>query len=211
MLDSAHLQEEEAERHARRASRRGRAPREALYGALDALNAMGLFGRTAFYGQSLDLVPGVRATFYDAGQLPHNLPVFLDSPMAISATEIFRRHPECYDAEASALFKGGVIPEVHRQGVGGRLIRRGLEIISERGIAIALVLGDPAYYGRLGFSPALDAGLATPQPLPEKWRDAWMMLPLVEGVPDRLSPGTVRCATALDKPAFWTEDGAWPT
>lgn len=38
------------------------------------------------------------------GQLPASAQVFLDSPMAISATEIFRRHPECYDAEAAALF-----------------------------------------------------------------------------------------------------------
>jgi len=29
--------------------------------------------------------------------LPQHLRVFLDSPMAISATEIFRRHPECFD------------------------------------------------------------------------------------------------------------------
>jgi metallo-beta-lactamase family protein len=33
------------------------------------------------------------------GILPRHLPVFLDSPMAISATEIMRRHPECFDDE----------------------------------------------------------------------------------------------------------------
>ncbi len=31
------------------------------------------------------------------GLLPPHLRVFLDSPMAISATAIFRRHPECFD------------------------------------------------------------------------------------------------------------------
>lgn len=31
------------------------------------------------------------------GHIPAHTPVFLDSPMAISATEIFRRHPECFD------------------------------------------------------------------------------------------------------------------
>ena len=34
------------------------------------------------------------------GMLPADMPVFLDSPMAISATEIIRRHPECFDEEA---------------------------------------------------------------------------------------------------------------
>ncbi len=38
------------------------------------------------------------------GRLPGSLQVFLDSPMAISATEIFRRHPECYDEKTAALF-----------------------------------------------------------------------------------------------------------
>ncbi len=33
------------------------------------------------------------------GALPAQLRIFLDSPMAISATEIFRKHPECYDDE----------------------------------------------------------------------------------------------------------------
>jgi metallo-beta-lactamase family protein len=31
------------------------------------------------------------------GAIPAHVRVFLDSPMAISATEIFRRHPECFD------------------------------------------------------------------------------------------------------------------
>jgi len=43
-------------------------------------------------------------------RLPRSLPVFLDSPMAISATEVFRRHPECYDAEAAVLFANGGDP-----------------------------------------------------------------------------------------------------
>jgi len=38
-------------------------------------------------------------------RLPKHMPIFLDSPMAISATEIFQRHPECYDEETCALFQ----------------------------------------------------------------------------------------------------------
>lgn len=35
---------------------------------------------------------------YRAGKLP-NYPVYVDSPMAVSATEIFRIHPECFNKE----------------------------------------------------------------------------------------------------------------
>lgn len=34
-----------------------------------------------------------------AGELPR-MPVYIDSPLAVNATEIFKLHPECYDAEA---------------------------------------------------------------------------------------------------------------
>ncbi|HEY3316127.1 MAG TPA: MBL fold metallo-hydrolase [Bacillota bacterium] len=36
--------------------------------------------------------------------------VFIDSPLAISATEIFKRHPECYDEEAQQLLASGEDP-----------------------------------------------------------------------------------------------------
>lgn len=45
-----------------------------------------------------------------AGILPDALQVFLDSPMAISATQIYARHPECYDKETTALFRSGQDP-----------------------------------------------------------------------------------------------------
>jgi len=44
------------------------------------------------------------------GRLPVSMQVFLDSPMAISATEIFQRHPECYDAEMLQLLKANQDP-----------------------------------------------------------------------------------------------------
>lgn len=46
----------------------------------------------------------------EASKLPPSLPVFLDSPMAISATEIFRRHPECYAPALGKLFDAGKDP-----------------------------------------------------------------------------------------------------
>jgi len=224
LLDSAHLQEEEARHRARRTARRagpegGSGP---LYTVLDALNTLEYFGRPAAYGQPIELAPGIRATFVDAGhilgsasvllelaeggeqrrvlfsgdlgnagrpllrdpaeppkadvvvmestygdrlhkpvrdsveellgaltdtfarggnviiptfaleraqeilyylregidarRLSRSMQVFLDSPMAISATEIFAHHPECYDEPTAKMFRSGRDP-LHLPGL----------------------------------------------------------------------------------------------
>ena len=46
----------------------------------------------------------------EQGLVSDNIQVFLDSPMAISATEIFRNHPECFDDETLEIFKNGDDP-----------------------------------------------------------------------------------------------------
>ena len=46
----------------------------------------------------------------ERNQLPPAMQVFLDSPMAISATEIFERHPEGYGPEVAELFRDGRDP-----------------------------------------------------------------------------------------------------
>jgi metallo-beta-lactamase family protein len=43
-------------------------------------------------------------------RLPGSLQVFLDSPMAISATEIYGRYPECYEPSVAKLFREGNDP-----------------------------------------------------------------------------------------------------
>jgi metallo-beta-lactamase family protein len=70
ILDAAHLQEEEARQRTRRNRRLaedgGAAP---LYSVPDALNCFDRFGRTAEYGKPLQIAPGLRATFVDAGHI----------------------------------------------------------------------------------------------------------------------------------------------
>jgi len=43
-------------------------------------------------------------------KLPRNISVFLDSPMAISATEVYKRHPDYFDTETLKLLKNGIDP-----------------------------------------------------------------------------------------------------
>lgn len=43
---------------------------------------------------------------YDDGDLPP-VPVYVDSPLAVNASNIFRNHPECFDREMNDLIKSG--------------------------------------------------------------------------------------------------------
>ena len=55
-----------------------------------------------------------------------------------------------------------VDPARQRSGIGQRLVRAGLENAKEFGAHGLLVLGDPAYYGRFGFSAPAAAQVRAP-------------------------------------------------
>lgn len=44
-----------------------------------------------------------------------------------------------------------VRPDRQRQGIGGRLVRTGLGVLTEQRAAGVVLIGDPAYYARFGF------------------------------------------------------------
>jgi putative acetyltransferase len=53
-------------------------------------------------------------------------------------------------------------PALQRRGIGSQLVRSGIERLARNGYAAASLLGDPAYYGRFGFSPELAARIEAP-------------------------------------------------
>ena len=81
MLDSAGLQEEEARYQLRRAQRRGKHKHKAiepLYTTLDALNSLEFIGRRVSYDSPMQLTPGIRATFFDAGHILGSASILLE-------------------------------------------------------------------------------------------------------------------------------------
>lgn len=55
-----------------------------------------------------------------------------------------------------------VNPGRQGEGLGAALVRRGLDILSDRGVPLVFLEGDPAYYSRLGFRPATESGFRKP-------------------------------------------------
>lgn len=65
---------------------------------------------------------------------------------------------------AVALAPMAVLPAYQRQGIGGRLIRDGLERLRRQGEEIVVVVGHPDYYPRFGFSREKARCLESPFP-----------------------------------------------
>ena len=79
---------------------------------------------------------------------------------------------------AIALAPMAVLPACQRQGIGGQLVRAGLEACRDLGHEIVVVLGYPAYYSRFGFVPAGPKSMSCEFEVPE---EAFMVLELREG------------------------------
>ena len=97
-----------------------------------------------------------------------------------------------------------IVPDFQKQGIGGRGIERGLQLLSKSGVDMVFVIGHPEYYPRYGFKPAGYLGFEAPYSIPDKHADAWMVQALRPGVIGSVS-GTIMCAVELNKPEYWRE------
>ncbi len=106
------------------------------------------------------------------------------------------------DVACSILAPLAVVPAFQRRGVGRALIEHGARLLAESGVKLLFVLGDPNYYTRCGFEPAIPYGLRAPYPIvPE---EAWMVRALVPGLLGTVE-GTVACASTLAPRKYWVE------
>ena len=96
--------------------------------------------------------------------------------------------------EVSLLGPLAVHPDHQRQRLGTALIREGLQRLGQT----TLVLGDPAYYGRHGFT--LERGILPSYLLPQEWADAWQSV-----APE----GTQPLTGTLSVPDYWQDPALW--
>jgi metallo-beta-lactamase family protein len=84
-----------------------------------------------------------------AGKLPKDLPVYLDSPLAIRATEIFRRYRSYLDEETQNLLKTGEDPLNLPQLKFSLTTAQSMEINELKGSAIVISASGMANAGRI--------------------------------------------------------------
>jgi putative acetyltransferase len=94
--------------------------------------------------------PGIITGLRAAGALTLSLVAELDGRVvghvAFSPVTISDGTPGWY-----GLGPVSVVPELHRQGIGGALIRDGLDRLRALGARGCCLVGHPEYYGRFGF------------------------------------------------------------
>jgi len=75
------------------------------------------------------------------------------------------------NVNAALLGPLAVAPAWQRRGFGSAIVRAGLRRLEEMDVSLVYVLGDPAYYERLGFRP--ESLVEPPFRLPPEWDGAW--------------------------------------
>lgn len=93
-----------------------------------------------------------------------------------------------------------VLPSHQRKGIGGSLIKEGLEYLRSKQSYKVLVLGDPNYYGRFGFIQ--EDNITTPYKIPEDWKPAWQSIKLSDS--EVLVSGKLEVTESWQKPDLWS-------
>jgi len=91
-----------------------------------------------------------------------------------------------------------VDPGFQHRGVGRALIEHGLDILRRQGASLVFVLGDPAYYARVGFTHQHHIDPPYELAVPE----AWMGMGLRDCPLESIS-GSLACACSLDAREHW--------
>ena len=103
------------------------------------------------------------------------------------------------NVDAALLGPLAVAPAWHRRGFGSAIVRAGLQRLQEMDVSLVCVLGDPAYYERLGFRP--ESLVEPPFRLPPEWDGAWQS----QVIGDKTTP----VSGTLSVPQQWLQPSLW--
>lgn len=112
---------------------------------------------TAFGGDDEATLVGL---LRDSGEVVLSLVALVEDEIVghvLFSRLVIRAHARAFSGVALAPL--AVLPAVERRGIGSALVRQGIRLLNDSGETIAIVLGDPEYYARFGFSTQLAQSL----------------------------------------------------
>jgi putative acetyltransferase len=112
----------------------------------------------------------------------------------------FSRITFACESKAFILAPVAVQTDHQGKGIGQKLIRLGLDILSKDGVELAITYGNPSFYSKVGFQCVTEA--VVPAPLTLQHPEGWLAQSL-KG--DEIQPikGKSSCVEALNKPEYW--------
>lgn len=103
------------------------------------------------------------------------------------------------EMSAALLAPLAVISAWQRRGIGTAIVHAGLQRMEESGVDVVCVLGDPDYYGRLGFTT--ESSIEPPYSLPSEWSTAWQSI--------RTGDSAMPTSGKLLVPPQWMNPSLW--
>lgn len=98
-----------------------------------------------------------------------------------------------------------IIPNGQNQGIGGKLIESGLQVLSDSGVDLVFVTGLPGCYSQYGFCSVCKTDVLVPFLIPGECSEIWMARTLYPGVMSSYS-GKVVCCDELNKAKFLAKE-----
>lgn len=94
----------------------------------------------------------------------------------------------------------GVKPGYQQRRIGSKLIASGIERLSDKGVNVLFVYGDPKYYGKFGFKADTASRYSPPYEL--QYPFGWQAIALNE-VGSAKSNVKIACVASLRDPKLW--------
>jgi putative acetyltransferase len=104
------------------------------------------------------------------------------------------------NCQAYILAPLAVLADYQKRSIGSALIEFGMQQLSEIGVNVVFVYGDPKYYERFGFNADIARVYTTPYKL--EYPFGWQARVLNECTIEK-TPVTINCVAALCNPKLW--------
>jgi putative acetyltransferase len=153
------------------------------------------------HGKEVDLV---RALLEDPSAKPILSLIAIKDHQAVGYILFTAAHlAKSKDTNAISILSAlAIIPSAQNQGIGGKLIESGLQILSDSGVDLVFVTGLPNYYSQYGFCSVCKTGISVPFLISGECSETWMVQTLYPSLMSSFS-GKVVCCDELKKAKYW--------